>query len=384
MRITLPPMTLSLYIARHFLLSAAIVFFTFAAIILMVDAFELIRSSHNRDVSMWIMIQMLILKFPQMGQRIFPFVMLIATVMAYTRLTKSHELIITRVAGVSVWQFLLPTIIVAVAIGLLMITIINPLSCVMITRYEQLDNKYMKGRSSFMNISGSGIWLRQRNTSYDDSTVKGETIIHAGQVDSSNENAIRLEKVIIFVFDTKQSREERRVDKFTRRIDASEAKLLTDFWHLKNVILTDPNGTAVRHDEYFLETDLTVKDIQNSFASPDTISFWNLPSFIQTLKHSGFSALGHQLHWHNILLSPIFYVSMVLIGALFSLRPARQGQGGLLITASIITGFFIYFLTNLVSSLGLSGSMPIMLAAWAPVMVTMLVGVGLLLHFEDG
>jgi lipopolysaccharide export system permease protein len=197
---------------------------------------------------------------------------------------------------------------------------------------------------------------------------------------------LELQDVTIFVFESLPSKEQngKQTDRFLRRIDAEQGVLLENFWQLRQVIVTSADGTAVRHDEYFLDTNLTVRDVQNSFAPPDTISFWSLPSFISKLQESGFSALHHRLYWHTILLSPLFFTAMVFLGSIFSLRPARQGGTGVLITASILTGFLIYFLTNLVSSFGLSGSMPVVLAAWAPIIACTLAGVGMLLHLEDG
>ena len=367
--------TLFFYIMRQFLVTVGIVLLTFLILIMLLDALELVRRSHNKDIPLFVLLQMVLLKFPLMGQKIMPFVMLISSVLTYTKLSRTQELVVIRSAGISVWEFLFPTVFSAFTLGILMIAIINPLACIMISRYERLEAKYFQGRDSFLAVSSSGLWLRQRNYSFISNRDIGETIIHAEKV-GTEEDTIDLEDLIIFMYNSS--------NKFSKRIDAKEAKLLTDFWHLKDVIVTSPDGTTRKENEYFMETELTVRDIQDSFASPETISFWSLPGFINTLKKSGFSALPHRLHWHGILASPLFYSSMIFIAALFSLRPSRQGGTGLLISSSILVGFLIYFLSNLVSSLGLSGSIPIVLAAWTPVSVSLLIGIGFLLHFEDG
>jgi lipopolysaccharide export system permease protein len=46
-------------------------------------------------------------------------------------------------------------------------------------------------------------------------------------------------------------------------------------------------------------------------------------------------------------------------------------------------GFFLYFMTDLVFALGLSGRIPEVFAAWTPVMVTTLIGITSLLYLED-
>ena len=51
---------------------------------------------------------------------------------------------------------------------------------------------------------------------------------------------------------------------------------------------------------------------------------------------------------------------------------------------SILCGFILYFVTDVVYALGLSASLPVQLAAWAPAGVAALLGLSVLFHLEDG
>ena len=124
--------------------------------------------------------------------------------------------------------------------------------------------------------------------------------------------------------------------------------------------------------------------IQDSFASPDTMSFWALPGFIKTLEDAGFSALRHRLHWHSLLSGPLLLFAMVLLAASFSLKLTRSGGTGLLMAGGVASGFVLYFLTDVSLALGISGGIPVVLAAWAPAVASTLLGFALLLHLEDG
>ncbi len=368
------PLRFSFYIGKQFLLSLGITLAAFTVIILLVDFMELLRRAHGRDAPAFILFQMALLRYPLMVQKMGAFVMLLAAVFCLTRLTRSYELVVARAAGISVWQFMVPPVTLAFAIGVLFITALNPLGCTMLSRYEFLEGKYLHGRTSLLAVSSSGLWLRQRNLSDANGEKNGETVIHALRTGTGED--IELFDVTIFVYGAQ--------DKFLRRIDAKEAKLVTDFWRLNDVMVTTREVIGQPQNEYFLETDLTFEQIHDSLASPESISFWELPGFISTLQDAGFSALRHRLYWHTTLVSPLFFAAMVLIGAVFSLSPPRKGKSGLLITASILTGFLLYFLTSLVSTFGLSGSMPVTLSAWIPVIISLLIGTVSLLHFEDG
>jgi lipopolysaccharide export system permease protein len=75
---------------------------------------------------------------------------------------------------------------------------------------------------------------------------------------------------------------------------------------------------------------------------------------------------------------------MVLIAATFSLRMTRRGKTGLMVAGGVLVGFVLYFISDLTYALGLSGAIPPILAAWTPTGVSLLLGVSLLFHLEDG
>ena len=129
---------------------------------------------------------------------------------------------------------------------------------------------------------------------------------------------------------------------------------------------------------------MQLSEIQNSFADPKTISFWRMPDFIDTLKQAGLPANNHQLHWYKITVIPFFLSAMVFFAAAFSLHLPRKGKTGLLIAGGIMVGFAIRFLSDLVSVMGLAGTIPLVFSAWAPVIISLMLGAALMLHLEDG
>jgi len=173
-------------------------------------------------------------------------------------------------------------------------------------------------------------------------------------------------------------------DRFVRRIDADSARLEEGYWAIEKAVMTAPDEPARFHDRFRLPTSLTLAQIQDSFAAPETLSFWALPAFIEVLERSGFSAIKHRIHFYSLLAGPLLLAAMVIIAASFSLRLTRRGGTGLLIVAGVLTGFVLYFLSDLVLALGLSGKIPPLLAAWTPAGISALAGIALLFHLEDG
>lgn len=362
------PFTLSKYIAKQFVVGVTIVFGTLVALTFLFDSIEYIRSGAPKNVPIGILFEMALLKSPTVMQKIIPFAILLGGILTFSRLTRTSELIVARAAGVSAWQFLAPAVIISFALGLFIMTTFNPLSSIMTSKLDQMEGKYLNDSSSMLSLSSTGIWLRQKNK-----LDKGKTVIHALRL--SNDD-MELYDVTIFMFGEN--------NQFIQRVDAPKAKLEAGYWDIRDAILTVPGKPAAGKADYKLKTDLSKNRIQESFASPETMSFWELPSFIKTLQDAGFSALRHSLHWNKILVTPFFLSAMVFFAAAFSLRPPRQGKTGALMTGGIFSGFIIYFVSDLVGALGLSGSIPVIMAAWAPVAISILLGMVLMLHLEDG
>ncbi len=102
------------------------------------------------------------------------------------------------------------------------------------------------------------------------------------------------------------------------------------------------------------------------------------------MEEAGFSGRRHRLFLQSELAKPALFAAMVLIGAAFALRPARFGQVGVMIVLAVLAGFSLYFLKDFAESLGASGAIPLMVAAWTPPIAAILLALGLLLHLEDG
>jgi lipopolysaccharide export system permease protein len=124
--------------------------------------------------------------------------------------------------------------------------------------------------------------------------------------------------------------------------------------------------------------------VQESFASPDTLSVWTLPGFIALLDRSGFSSIRHRLHFQTLLALPLLAGTMALVSAGFSMRPARRGGVARMIGSGVAAGFALFTISKIAGQFGQSGALPPVMAAWAPAGAGLLLAITLLLHLEDG
>jgi lipopolysaccharide export system permease protein len=360
-------LTFSTYIGRVFLFWVVAVFLSLIAIVFLFDTIELLRRATSKDdAGLGIVLQMALFKLPHMAQIMLPFAVLFGGMMAFWRLTRSQELIVARAAGVSVWQFLLPALGVALLLALFKIVVFSPFASIMSARFEHLESKYLKGRVSLLAVSDSGLWLRQPSEN-------GHAVLYAGRI---AQDSMELSDVIVFLFEDQ--------DRFTSRIDAQSATLESGYWLLRNATLSSEGHPPERIAQMQVATELTTEKIQDSFAPPETLSFWDLPGFIALLERAGFSAVRHKLYFQSLLAAPVLQCAMVLLAAVFTLRSARRGGTSVVVGAGVVAGFLVYFISDLIFALGMSARLPVMLAAWAPAAITTMLGLASLLHLEDG
>ena len=358
--------TLYRYLAVQFLLGVAVVYAIFLMMAFSIDIVDLLNRTAGHNVPAATAIGMAVLQLPNLGQKMLPFAILLGGVFTFVRLSRSRELVATRAAGISAWDFLLPPLTVAVFIGVAAVTIFTPVSARMFSAFAGLEARYVKGEESQLSVSMNGLWLRQGD-------AQQQSVIHALRVAQQGEH---LEGVLVLLYGGN--------DRFTGRIDAKSAQLRDHFWVLQDAWVSDLRGVPSHHDSYRLATTLTPEQIVESSTAPDAISFWDLPGYIRAAQAAGFSAARYKLYLYTLYALPALFAAMVFMAASFSLRLGREGGVGKVILLSAACGFGVFFFQNLTTVLGRSGAVPILLAATAPALASILIGMTLVFSQEDG
>ncbi len=364
-------MRLSFILFRYFSKTFLLWFLIFMAgvlcIILLFDLSEILRRASSRPhVTLPLIIEMVFLRLPFLGQQLLPFVVLFSTMFALWRLNRGSEIIVTRAAGVSIWQMLSPVVLCALFIGLFDLGVINPVSSMMMSRYKSMNSELFLGEKGGISVSETGIWLRHYND-------VGSFVMRVGRVDLTSKT---LSDVMILEYV--------EGEKLKTRINASQGVFKEGGLSLQQVWVLPINKTPAFYHKLFYKTDLTPAHLKESNLSPETLGFWELPHFISLLEKSGLSSVQYKLHWHALLARVFWLAAMVILAATCSLRPLRQGGTVLLIISGTAIGFVLYFLKDITNAMGQSSTLPVLVAAWAPVFLSGFFGMAFLLHLEDG
>jgi lipopolysaccharide export system permease protein len=371
------PRTFPLYIARRFLVAVLIMLTALTLLVGLFDFVELLRRAAGRqDASFAIVASIAALRLPFVATQILPFAILLGGMLAFWRLARSSELIVARAAGISAFAFLAGPAAVALIFGAIAITAVSPVSSAMLARAERLDAQFLRNTSGISALAGGRLWLRQADGGLD---PRGVAILSGRPVavrDLRPGEAFRLDEVSLWRLSAD--------DRPLARVEAPSAVLANGRWIIADAVVFGADRMPSPAQRLEFPTDLTPARIQDSFASPDTLSFWALPAFIQVLEQAGFSAVRHRLHFQSLLALPLLAAAMALLAAGFSMRSSRRGGVAQMIGGGVAAGFALFVIDKITGEFGEAGTLPVIFAAWAPAGAGFLLATALLLHLEDG
>lgn len=357
--------TLARYLSLRFFNTIMMVFVTICGMVYVIDFVEMLRRAANRPgLSAGFIAILSFLRTPTVAEQVLPFCVLFGTMTAFIDLTRRLELIVARAAGVSVWQFLVPPVAIALMIGIASICVLNPLSAQMKQRADQIETRIF-GRSG-QSEGNSSLWMRQ-------TSIDGQAFIHA---DEARNGGALLANVDAYVYDSKGD--------FEEKVEAQSGRLMAGVWRFANAVVSTPGEKAQRFGTYLVASNVSADRLSETFLAPDSVPFWALPRLRLETDRAGLDSTNFRLQYQTLLARPLLLVAMVLIAAAFSLRFFRFGGVGQMVGGGLGAGFVLYLLTKMIADLGASGLLSVPVAAWSPAIVGSMLGALALLHREDG
>jgi len=359
--------TLGRYFAGRFVISAVGVFASIFVLLVLVDYIEMVRRTSSLASASAIMVaETSLFRVPQLLEKMMPFCILIGAMTCYLALSRRLELVVARAAGVSAWQFIAPALASAIVLGIIATTAYNPVSANLRELSKRMEAELFGSAPGAGLQDAAGFWVNQV-------TTEGQAIINAAR---SEQQGVRLTGLTVFRFDPDFQ--------FKERIEAREATLEEGFWLFKGVRRYSLDAPPVEQDSWSLKTSLTEAQVRNSFSTPETVSFWQLPGYIRSSESSGFATAGYRLQYHKLIAQPFLLAAMVMLAASVSLRFFRFGGVQKMVLSGVGAGFLLYVLSKVTEDLSKAELMHPIAAAWLPVCVGGLTGFLALLYQEDG
>ena len=349
------------YLAKEFFkiaINTSLIFFCLGFVL---NLFEEINFFKDLEVGLNIPIILSFLFVPSLLYNMFPFVILISGIWFFLKIKKTDEIIALKVSGISNFSIIIIPSIVSIILGILIITAFNPITSVLVKKYEIIKGSYEKDQEYLAALTVNGIWIKEKS-------LNKNNIIRSSNL--NNENLIR---VTIYEFDKENN--------FIKRIEAKSANISSFNWILKDATIIDADGNYLSSNISRLDyiSMYNIKKIKSLYSNLDTISFWDLKNEIQLLEDRGYSTREMEAKFQRSFAFPFFLLSMVLLSGVFTLGMTFKENNWSYVFIAIITSVLIFYFNDFSAALGKTEKLPIVISVWMPIVIIFIFsGVGVI------
>mgnify|MGYP006097840757 CR=1 FL=1 len=339
------------YLGKEFLkiiFNTSLIFFSVGFVMTL---FEEINFFKELQVNIYTPIILSLLFTPSLLHNFFPFIILISGIWFFLKIKKSDELTAINVSGMSNLSIIMVPGLLSVILGIIFIAAINPVTSVLVTKYEKIKGNYELDQEYLAVVTVNGIWIKEKN-------IQTNNIIRATYFKNQS-----LKEVSIYEFDKNNN--------FLRRIEAESANISSKKWSLKNVkiISADSLEISKKIENISYISVYDVEKIKSLYSNLDTISFWKLESEIKLLEQRGYSTKKIETKMHKSLAFPFFLLSMLLLSSFFTLGTKLSENNWTYVFIAIISSVIIFFFNDFSAVLGKTERLPVEVSVWMPIAI---------------
>lgn len=338
---------LSIYLFRLYCSYFIGILLLLIGVLILSNIFDLLQKFKDIYIPTHSFWKLVLYKIPYLVNEVASLLSFIAMLFFLRRLTKHNELITILCNGIHIWRVITVPFFAAIILGIILITICNPIGTLGLHKYESLKAELLKKPATNLSISKSGLLFLENYQG-------NKRIIQAVSIDVVNN---KLNKIIILSLDNENN--------FIKRIDAQYGVLIDNNFTLTSVKFSDANSFK-KYEHLTVPTNLSISNLLNSFITPEMIAIWDLPDTIKQLVKFGLPITNYQIYFYKQLFKPIIMATTVILAAcFFSLRQRDNSQEKILVIG-LFLGFIIYSLLEVLFKILAYNATPPFLAILLP------------------
>ena len=151
------------YLSKEFCKVIINAILIFCCLGFIMNLFEEINYFKDLDVKIYLPILLSSLIVPGLLYNMLPFIVLITDIWFFLKIKKSDEITAMKISGMSNFSVILVPSVITIALGILFVTSINPITSVSIKKYEFIKGSYDRDKDYLAAITKNGIWIKEKN-----------------------------------------------------------------------------------------------------------------------------------------------------------------------------------------------------------------------------
>jgi lipopolysaccharide export system permease protein len=354
---------LSGYLVKEFLKLFALCESVFIFLYLVIDFTEKVNNAIEAKASKSSMLLHFLYETPFIVSNMIPPATLIAAVILFSNMKKRNEITALKANGINLLSVSKTILGLALLSGALVFLLSETVVPYTTSKSNKIWNIEVEKQNPNLFYGKNQIWYKGANSIY--------WISH---YDSKKK---LMEGLSFFFFDKKF--------RLVKRIDGRSGKWEGRFWRIENGIIQEPEKGGDYTLKRFRTLDLPLPEGPQTFMAgtrkPEEMDYWQLKRYAERVKEEGYDNSMYLVDMNVKIAFPFISLLLVLIGIPVSLR-LQKGGTPLAVSFGIAVCFLYIVLLGFFRSLGLSGTLPPLLAAWLANIVFLLMGIYLMLNLE--
>ncbi|OIO73113.1 MAG: LPS export ABC transporter permease LptG [Zetaproteobacteria bacterium CG1_02_53_45] len=310
------------------------------AIYVIIESFDKARYL-GHGLTSQLLIEYLLLKAPFLIAEFMPIIVLIGASVYLIELSRHHEMVAIRAAGLGINKLLTPLVAVALLAATFSFTIGEWVTPVTNQRLDTIERVHIQKEAD----SNHGVqWLKD-----------GQHFFRL--------TPLANHQFALMMLETNPQ------GAWLKRVDAASATYAQGAWQLKDAHVSRPSedqGMLLEHlDEITIASTISPETAEPP--KPNHMQVAELNRYINDLKHAGLSSGSYTYALHRKFSAPLACLLMVVLAAALCLNTgSRSGKASWGIVSAISLGLVFYVVGNAGHLLANSERMPAAYAAWLP------------------
>ncbi|MBM4403664.1 MAG: LPS export ABC transporter permease LptG [Candidatus Cloacimonetes bacterium] len=339
------------YIIREFLKTYLIIFFSFAAVFMVIDIVDHLPRLLRNGATFQQATLYYVLRLPYLLVLTSPVTVLLTGLFMMNGLSKHNESVAIRAAGVSIKRAMFPLFIIGFIISIAVTLMGEYLLPYAESKRDYVYRVQIKGEQPDDQMLKARIHYQGTDSRF----------FFIGFFDGYN-NTMRIVDITQLDFETGDIR---------KKVTASSAVWQNDQWLLQDCDIrefSESRQTSWRHftDVILPELDVKPRDFIRISKKTMALNFFELRDYIQSLNKLGEDASRETVDLHIKLSFPLTNLIVIFFFLPIATSNTRSKGRGWIFMLGLLVCFLYLIVMRVSQSLGYNAILPPILAAWAP------------------
>jgi len=337
--------------------------FIIGLFVLLINLLEISKIIEEKNSNIFSIIYLSLLKIPTIIIDIIPFVIVISTAFLYRNLINNNEMISMRNIGFSLIDIYKPVALSIFVTGLVVLTLVNPLSAKFENIFNNMTTKDFSNQYS-INIKNNELWIKNIKN------LDEKYFINISHIDLENMKAKDIKIISItnnddYFFLSK-----------TGRINDKK-------FNLNDVIILN-----IDNDEYLIKKNIELdlnfnkNNLVDSISNYRYVPFYKYNKHLNSLKKFNLYSSEISLFYISALINPFFLVIIGFVVMGFSGKFKKNENFFKVLFISILIGFLLFLLKEVITTMTISYNVHFILSYLIIFLIPLIIGLYQIINIE--